>query len=305
MVILDARGLQYFLEVAETLHFGRAAERLFISQSTVSEVISRLEISIGGQLFDRAGRRIRLTTLGEKLFRDVHQPIISLERAIADAQSMALDRAQVLRIGFLGGGLYELHTETIEALRRQAPNVEPEFVELDISHYFSSVINGEVDIAIVRRPPEDGRLKIGPVIRQDPVVIVVPKNHRFVGRPYIDVEELAGELLVRFDTGMPSPSSWVTSGGPERTPSGKLIGTANTVRTIREALTSVAGGAGIAVFAGKLFDYYSDPGIEVIPLDGVIADSVLCWRRSDDRASIRLFSEAVMEVARRHGLASS
>ena len=97
---VDTAEIEVFLTLAEELHFGRTAERLRMPQPRVSRLVSALERRVGGALFERTSRRVRLTPLGEQL-RDQLQPAYKdLTAALDGARATARDTAGVLRIGF-------------------------------------------------------------------------------------------------------------------------------------------------------------------------------------------------------------
>src|SRR5882672_5015488 len=105
---MDLRQIDCFLEVAHELHFGRAARKMFLAQSSVSESIRALEREVGGQLFERTSRRVSLTPLGEHFRLGVEPAAAAMRKTLEECRNQARGEATVLRIGFLGGGLYEL-----------------------------------------------------------------------------------------------------------------------------------------------------------------------------------------------------
>ena len=97
---MDVQQVEAFLAVADELHFGRAAERLVQSRPRVSKLIASLEREVGGALFDRTSRRVRLTPLGTR-FRDQLRPgYTQMQAALADARAAATEASGVLRVGF-------------------------------------------------------------------------------------------------------------------------------------------------------------------------------------------------------------
>jgi len=78
---VELRHLQYFLAVAETRHFGQAAERLHMAQSPLSQAIRQLENHVGARLFERTTRRVELTSAGESLLRDARRIVAAVEDA--------------------------------------------------------------------------------------------------------------------------------------------------------------------------------------------------------------------------------
>src|SRR6478735_8828221 len=99
---MDLRQLEVFLEVKEQLHFGRAAERLYLAQPTVSETVRRLERELGGRLFERSTRRVRLTPLGEAfapLAREAYDAVVDAYDA---GRAFAHDEASRFTVGHTG-----------------------------------------------------------------------------------------------------------------------------------------------------------------------------------------------------------
>src|SRR6201992_2711244 len=98
---LELRELRIFLVLADELHFGRTAERLGISQPGVSEAIRVLESRLGVKVFDRTSRRVRPTSAGESLRRDLMPALDDLDRALAQASELSQSVRGLLRVGFV------------------------------------------------------------------------------------------------------------------------------------------------------------------------------------------------------------
>src|SRR4051812_27496993 len=110
---METRKLECFVAVAHELHFGRAAERLFMTQSTVSDAVRSLEKEFGGALFERTSRRVALTPLGATLLRDIEPTLIALTATIEDIRRRAHGEQGELKVGYLGGGFYEFTSPMI------------------------------------------------------------------------------------------------------------------------------------------------------------------------------------------------
>ena len=104
---LEARELECFLVLGEELHFGRTAERLYLSQSRVSQLLRSLESRIGARLVERTSRRVRLTPLGASLRDELAPAYTALLDAVEAARARARGVDGVLRIGFVGSRLNE------------------------------------------------------------------------------------------------------------------------------------------------------------------------------------------------------
>ena len=165
---VELRELQVFLAVAEELHFGRAAERLDVNPSRVSQIIRQLETKVGGRLFDRTSRRVRLAPLGERLRDNVAPSYEQLRLGIADAREVAAGVAGTLRIGSyhltLNGGPHML--EIVRMFKARHPGCEVEFVDTGFPASVVDVLKaGEVDMLCLRLPLTSARSRSAPSSR--------------------------------------------------------------------------------------------------------------------------------------------
>src|SRR5690625_1909395 len=102
-VSMELRHLKYFISVAEHLNFSKAAKELYISQSAISQQISKLEKDIGLVLFERDKRNVHLTNAGKTLLKEAHEIILKSEQAIENAKKAEQGILGKLKIGFLIG----------------------------------------------------------------------------------------------------------------------------------------------------------------------------------------------------------
>src|SRR5712691_5228973 len=119
---LDPRLLRYFLAVAEELHFGRAAARLYISQPSLSNQIRKLEDTLGTPLFLRTSRQVRLTAAGRMLFDEAPAALAALEHAAEQTRLAGAGIATTLRLGYTPVASFD----TLPALLATAEEDQPE-----------------------------------------------------------------------------------------------------------------------------------------------------------------------------------
>lgn len=181
---MELRQLSYFVTVAEELHFGRAAERLHIVQSAVSQQIQRLERELGAELFDRSPRHVRLTGAGERLLPEARAVLAAADRARASVAP-----PPGLRIG-TSTGLGEHLDRVLGAFAERAPGVPVELVSLAVDERLARVASGRLDAAFVRAvEPVPGVRVVS--LWPDPLVAALPASHPLAGRPEIGIDELA------------------------------------------------------------------------------------------------------------------
>ncbi len=137
--------MHYFVTVAEELHFGRAAQRLSIVQSAVSQQITRLERELGVRLLERTSRRVRLTPAGERVLATARETLA----AAARVRVVAGEPAAVLRIGTASCATWRLD-RALDRLRVSERPAEPQLIDLPVTARLAAVRDGELDLALVR-----------------------------------------------------------------------------------------------------------------------------------------------------------
>ena len=292
---MELRQLQMFLTVAEELHFRRASERLGIPQSTVSQAIQDLEAELGGRLFDRTTRAVSLTEMGATFLGDVRPAVAALRAASVHAREMAVSGKTILRIGFMGGGIYELTQPFIAAVRQRFPRIELCFVEHDLRHVFDVLVNGEVDAAFFRLPCAHPELISGPPVLSDQRMLLLPHGHRLAGEKVVHFDDIAGEPLVRLPLNL--PEAWRLEHSPQRTPSGKIIPDGPVAETVTEAVLAVAASRALHSVTRRFLVYYTHPEVAAVPMASPPIRTALAWRKHGAPRVMEEVCEILTEVA--------
>ncbi|MFD9205793.1 LysR substrate-binding domain-containing protein [Streptomyces sioyaensis] len=195
---MELRQVRYFVMVAQELHFGRAAERLHIVQSAVSQQVRRLERELTVELFDRSARQVRLTAAGERFLPEARALLAAEQRARAAVAGPAAGRAATLRLG-TSTGLGTHLDRVLDALAGLAPGTGVELVSARARERLDRVASGELDAAFLRGEPDGGGradLRFVP-LWQDPLVAVVPARHPLAAAPGpVRLAQLASVPLV-------------------------------------------------------------------------------------------------------------
>ncbi|QKV92572.1 LysR family transcriptional regulator [Streptomyces sp. NA02950] len=291
---LEIRELECFLALSEELHFGRAAERLYVSQSRVSQLLRALEGRIGARLLERTSRRVRLTPLGERFLAELQPAYAALRGAVEGARDAARGVEGVLRVGFQGA-VGERLMAAIAAFRDRHPGCELETVEVPLADPFGAVRSGEVDAAVVCLPVAEPDLVLGPVFSRQPQRLAVGGGHRLAGRAVVGAEELADGPLI--SPAGPAPRYWRHAMAPATTPGGRPVPPGPRVHTLQEGLTAVAAGRGAMLMCAPTAEYHGRSAVTFLPVEGVPESALgLVWRRADATARVREFGRAVHEV---------
>lgn len=191
---MELRHLRYFLAVAEDAHFRRAAERLHVSQPTLSLQVQELEKELGTALFDRIGRRVRLTQAGQ-VFRDYARRAL----AVLDEGKAALGEIDGMLRGSLSLGVVQtvnayLIPPVIARFSTDYPNVRLRVEELAAGEIENGILGGSLDLGISFLPPAHKEIESERLFDEEFVLAVQPA-HRFGSRDRLRVVELAGEPL--------------------------------------------------------------------------------------------------------------
>ena len=197
---MNLRDLRYFVALADTRHFGKAAERSFVSQPTLSAQIKKLETYLGVQLIERQPRKVTLTEMGARILplaRSILQEsdeIVSLARNDHDPLSGKL---KVALIPTIGPYLLPL---VARRLRKQLPLLKVMLYEYQTQPLLEKLRAGDIDLGILALPvPLDG-LEARPLYDED-FTLAVPSNSPLAKRSNVKIDDLSGETLLLLEDG--------------------------------------------------------------------------------------------------------
>lgn len=191
---MELRQLRYFVGVAERESFTRASEDLLIAQPALSAQVAKLEEELGVALFERVGRRVRLTQSGKLVLEQAKRALAASDDVAQAARFGARGLVGRLAIGYIRAFPFREMTRVLRAFRRRRPGVALDLRELSTSAQLAAVRSGELDCGFIRIPDgfsDDDLTTL--VIVSNPPVIVVPAGHRFAKRRSIRLQELARE----------------------------------------------------------------------------------------------------------------
>ncbi|MGH2780311.1 MAG: LysR family transcriptional regulator [Thermoleophilaceae bacterium] len=295
---VELRELRLFLTLAEELHFGRAAERLQLTPSRVSQSLRALEDKLGAQLLFRTSRRVRLTPFGERFIRDVAPVIEQLDGVLERTNAGARRLEGKLRLGVLSGPAAGPQlVRIIKAFESTHPECSVEVAQMSWEDPVASLREGEAEVIATWVPLEQPDLVVGPTLSRQPRVLAVAHDHPLAGRDAVDVEELADHRVVRFDNW---PSELRETAVPSRTPQGRPIqGTAAGVgdRALLGLPVRVARGELVFPTVESAAPYMGELDIAFVPITGMAPlRSALVWRRPARDPKLRAFVRVARDV---------
>lgn len=296
---MDLPTVQAFVTVAEERHFGAAAARLHLVQSSVSAAIARLERELGTRLLDRSPRSVSLTEAGLAVLPEARRLLVAAERMRVAARGDA-GLTGTVRFGtFSALPVLDLPRQ-LAAFSTAHPAVE---VRLSTSPTGSTglandVRAGRLDIALVALPPDlTSGLALTPLARFD-FAVLLPPGHRLSGRASIDLADLADEAFVD------SPA-----GFGHRVLSDRAFAAAGISRSVRTEIADlpslggyVAAGLGVAVVPVSLVAPIAD--VETVPLERPFAWEVSLATRPDPAPAVAAFAQLAVGLFDTGGVTS-
>ncbi|RAH98307.1 LysR family transcriptional regulator [Acuticoccus sediminis] len=193
--MIDIRQLRYFVALAETLHFGRAAERLNVTQPPLSRQLAALEAELGVKLIERHSRRASLTPAGERFLEDSRAVLVAFEQACRNARRASAGELGDLTIGFM---MHAAHASVPVLTRRflaARPDVRLQLLEAVPSGLIEGLREGRFDAVVTFRPePVPGVETMA--VHREPLCLAVPAGHELAAEGDVSAAMLAGAPLV-------------------------------------------------------------------------------------------------------------
>src|SRR5215831_4096402 len=188
-VDIKLKDLRYLVAVADTRHFGRAAEKCFISQPTLSAQLKKLEDYLGVQLVERQPKNVTLTEAGEQIVARARRMLEASEEVVALARTHRDPLAGRLRLALLPTIGPYLLPNVAARLRKQLPRLELMLYEYQTDPMLEKLHSGEIDVGILALPVAMDGLDSHELYRE-PFTVAMPAGHKLAHRNAIKVEDL-------------------------------------------------------------------------------------------------------------------
>jgi LysR family hydrogen peroxide-inducible transcriptional activator len=192
---MEMHQLRYFVAIARTGSFSRAAEQCFVSQPSLSQQIQKLEKSLGQRLFDRLGRRAALTDAGRLLLERAEailETVDDTERRLRDADDQHGGRLAVGAIPTIAPYLLPL---VVPRFLKHYPHVELIIQEDVTQHLLAAVVAGDLDLALLALPINDERTQSEELFTE-PLLLAVARTHRLAKRRRITLDDFSAERFI-------------------------------------------------------------------------------------------------------------
>jgi DNA-binding transcriptional LysR family regulator len=296
---IELRHLRYFLAVYEELHFGRAAARLHMAQPPLSQAIRKLEDALGIKLFDRTSRSVKPTDAGQALAEGSRKVFASFDLALASART-AGEAALTLRIGCVPELPIQRLLQFLASLQARASDATAQVTHLASTEQLLHLRAGGLDLAIFHDSEDYPDVEKEPLFPGEPLMVLLPPEHRLVDRPVVHSDDLSDEALVTYPRVVnPSLYDRVLALFDDR---GYRFNTIHETggSTPRDLMLAVASGSGVALVPASITELSETGGIAVRrPIDPPLAmpDTVVAWPMDPPRLPPPLV-EVVRDLAR-------
>lgn len=196
-MLIDSRLLQVFAVVAEELHFGRAAQRLHLSQPPLSQSVRKLEEELGVQLLERTTRTVKLTAAGAELQRRIRQMAVEHEATVRHVRQAASGEAGQLTIGLTPSAAYSNVPQALFVFRQRFPGVVLDLQEMNSSEMPEALHQRRLDLALLRPPFADADLSPLPLF-SEPMVLALRRGHPLASKRWVTMEQVLDLPLVGY-----------------------------------------------------------------------------------------------------------
>ena len=195
---LEIRHLKYFLAVATSLHFRKAAEKLYISQPGLSRQIRQMEEDLNIKLFERNNRNVVLTQAGLYLKKEASLILKNLENTIAHAKLLDEGAEGKIKLGYVGSTMQNVIPDLLIAFRKHHPEVRFSLTEMYNMRQIEALLSQDIDVGFVRLSEVPDELNSKPVFK-DTFSLVLPANHSISSENFISLTQLKEEAFILFE----------------------------------------------------------------------------------------------------------
>ncbi|MBT2515647.1 LysR family transcriptional regulator [Arthrobacter sp. ISL-30] len=273
-----------FIAVAEELHFGRAAERLNMTQPPLSRQIQRLEKIVGAELLERDNRKVQLTHAGQAFLEEARRLMALADRAPVTARRIASGRSGLLRIGFTAASGLSILGPLLEEISGILPDVDIDLQELVTGEQISGLLTGELDLGLAR-PPFNDEVFDSHLLYSESMMLAVPENHPLTElNREVRAEDFKDEPLIMHS---PTQARYFYDLVVRALP----ISHSNVVHTVSQILTMVslvAAKRGVA-FVPHSATFLGIQGVRFLPLQGGDNEAVelhAIWNRKVENPAL-------------------
>ncbi len=195
---MELRQLRYFVSVAEEENFTRAAVACHVAQPSLSQQIIKLEHELGRQLFERLGRRVRLTDAGRFLYERATEILSNVDAAGDELREETADGRGRVAVGAMITAAPYFLPPLLKSFSRSFPRAELVVHEDLTARIIDKCVHGELDVGLLALPVDDDRLHVEPLL-EDELLLAVHHKHKLAAKRRVSIEDVMSEPFILLD----------------------------------------------------------------------------------------------------------
>jgi len=293
---MELRHLRYFVTLAEELHFGRAAEKLHISQPPLSMQIRALEQELGVMLFNRTQRHVALTQAGHALLGEARQLLARVEQAVLLTRRAGRGEIGELAVGFISVADYNVLPLVLREFRRKYPLVNLTLREATTDAQIRDLLAGRLDVGFLLPPVTEPALESVAILRE-PLIVALPEKHPLAMKPgKLALEKLKDAPFILFPRpNAPGLYDDVVSCCKAAGFSPRVEQEAIQMQTI---ISLVSAELGVALVPASLTNLRRTGVVyKSLKQQSPLTEIHLAWRRGDELPALRVFVDLAVQQA--------
>ena len=289
--------LHYFIMLAEELHFGRAAERLSITQPPLSSALKALEEEVGVLLVERNSKHVALTAAGAAFLKEARLVLDRVAIAGETARAVASGMRGRLDVGITGSMIYRGVPRIVNTFNQRLPDIEVNLREMSSSEQIEALQHGHIHAGFINASVLPEPLASLP-LADDTLVCCLPESHQLAGGKDVNLKQLAQEIFVMFSRDVAPANHDNVIAVFSR--AGIHPRTRHAARQWLTVVALVAAGAGVALVPASIANA-GIRGARLLPIRGMAPKNVgvLAWKAAQDLAVLESFVGIAREVLKR------
>jgi DNA-binding transcriptional LysR family regulator len=294
---MELRRVRYFVAVAENLHFRRAAEKMNVVQSAISQQVRRFEDELGVELFERSGHEVRLTEAGRLMLPECRKLILQAEETARVAQQANAGARGRINFALIDNAICSLFPPLVRAFSCRYPDIELTLQGMDWVEQTAALNDRQIDIGLMPAPRPDGDFESEAFVR-GPLVAALPRNHPLASQASLSLERLSNEPFVLFPAAKRSRIlEVILSACSQRAFTPRVVQEAPQMHTL---LALVDAGLGVTLVPQWVASMeVHDVAFRPIDPPAPIYELIFTWRRDNSNRALAGLLEIGREVAQK------
>jgi DNA-binding transcriptional LysR family regulator len=194
---MELRHIKYFLTLANELHFGKAAEKLFISQPPLSRLIKSLEDELDVPLFERTNKKVALTKYGQYMKTEATKMFAQIDAMKNHLKLMKNTASNPIRIGYVASVMYYFLPKVLDDLKNRFPQSVTVLIELNDTEQFKAMKTNEIEIGFSRGAEKDKELVFEHIF-DEPYSLICSKKHSLAKSKHVEIIDFTNDPFISF-----------------------------------------------------------------------------------------------------------